>query len=179
MTIAAAWWMRKFTLPKAEERLLRWMRSRKFWGTALAGRKAAGHASDRAGACLEGSSNSNYMRGIAEKAWANGFHAVRLNQRNCGGTELLTPTLYNSAMSSDYRAVLEELVADGFEQVYFAGYSMGGNLVTKMAGSSEKARRGNCEACVRSVHRWIWRLARMNWNAGTTIFIKRDLCVGC
>jgi uncharacterized protein len=84
---------------------------------------------------LEGSSDSNYMKGIAEKAWAKGFHVIRLNQRNCGGTELLTPTLYNSGMSGDYRAVFEELAnKDGFEKVFFAGYSMGGNLVTKMAG---------------------------------------------
>jgi uncharacterized protein len=84
---------------------------------------------------LEGSSDGNYVRGIAEKAAHRGFHVVRINQRNCGGTEALTPTLYNSGMSGDYRTVFEELSnADGFEQIFFVGYSMGGNLVTKMAG---------------------------------------------
>jgi uncharacterized protein len=84
---------------------------------------------------LEGSSESNYAVGIAEKAFVRGFHAIRLNQRNCGGTERLTPTLYNSGMSSDYRAVLMELIeGDGFDRIFFVGYSMGGNLVTKMAG---------------------------------------------
>src|SRR6267378_7995578 len=84
---------------------------------------------------LEGSSDSNYVRGIAEKAFHRGFHVVRMNQRNCGGTEALTPTLYNSGMSADYRTVFEELaIGDGFEHIFFAGYSMGGNLVTKMAG---------------------------------------------
>jgi uncharacterized protein len=101
---------------------------------------------------LEGSSDSNYVRGIAEKAFLRGFHVVRLNQRNCGGTETLTPTLYNSGMSGDYRAVLEELSnADGFEQIFFVGYSMGGNLVTKMAGeygaAIPKALRGVCGVC--------------------------------
>jgi predicted alpha/beta-fold hydrolase len=101
---------------------------------------------------LEGSSDGNYVRGIAEKAFHRGFHVVRMNQRNCGGTEALTPTLYNSGMSGDYRAVLEELSnADGFEQVFFAGYSMGGNLVTKMAGefgaAVPKALRGVCAVC--------------------------------
>jgi predicted alpha/beta-fold hydrolase len=91
---------------------------------------------------LEGSSDSNYLRGIADKAFARGYHAIRMNQRNCGGTELLTPTLYNSGMSSDYRAVLLELIADGFQNIFFAGYSMGGNLVTKMAGEwAENAPR--------------------------------------
>ena len=48
---------------------------------------------------LEGSCESNYMRGTAEKASVAGFNAVRLNQRNCGGTEKLTPTLYHSGLS--------------------------------------------------------------------------------
>lgn len=101
---------------------------------------------------LEGSSDSNYVRGIAEKAFHRGFHVVRMNQRNCGGTEELTPTLYNSGMSADYRAVFEELSnGDGFEQIFFAGYSMGGNLVSKMAGEFAsdvpKALRGIGAVC--------------------------------
>src|SRR4029077_4905917 len=63
---------------------------------------------------LEGSSDSNYARGIADKAFARGFHAIRMNQRNCGGTERMTPTLYNSGLSGDYRAVLMELIGEGF-----------------------------------------------------------------
>ncbi len=74
-----------------------------------------------------------------------------MNQRNCGGTEKLTPTLYNSGMSGDYRAVLEELAGEGFERIFFAGYSMGGNLVTKMAGEYGEefppALRGVCAVC--------------------------------
>ena len=57
---------------------------------------------------LEGSSESAYMFGLAERAFAAGWNAVRLNQRNCGGTESLTPTLYHSGLSGDYRAVLFE-----------------------------------------------------------------------
>ena len=101
---------------------------------------------------LEGSSDGNYVRGIAEKAFHRGFHVVRINQRNCGGTEALTPTLYNSGMSGDFRSVFEALSnVDGFEQIFFAGYSMGGNLVTKMAGefgaAVPKALRGICAVC--------------------------------
>jgi predicted alpha/beta-fold hydrolase len=84
---------------------------------------------------LEGSSESGYMLGNAERAFAAGFNVVRLNQRNCGGTERLTPTLYHSGLSDDYRAVLVELVErDALPELFFAGYSMGGNLVLKMAG---------------------------------------------
>ena len=78
---------------------------------------------------LEGSSRSGYMLGLAERAFSAGWNAVRLNQRNCGGTESLTPTLYNSGLSGDYRAVLFELIErDSLPEIFFAGYSMGGNL---------------------------------------------------
>jgi hypothetical protein len=84
---------------------------------------------------LEGSSESGYMLGLAERAYEAGWNAVRLNQRNCGGTESLTPTLYNSGLSGDYRAILAELIErDSLPEIFFAGYSMGGNLVLKMAG---------------------------------------------
>ncbi|MGD0840340.1 MAG: alpha/beta fold hydrolase [Candidatus Acidiferrales bacterium] len=84
---------------------------------------------------LEGSSESGNMLGLAEKAFRAGFSVVRMNQRNCGASERLSPTLYNSGLSGDYRAVLNELVQqDGVPEIFFAGYSMGGNLVMKMAG---------------------------------------------
>ncbi|HEY2462159.1 MAG TPA: alpha/beta fold hydrolase [Candidatus Acidoferrum sp.] len=101
---------------------------------------------------LEGSSASNYVRGIADKAFTRGYHVVCLNQRNCGGSERLTPTLYNSGMSGDYRAVLQELAeVDHFTNIFFVGYSMGGNLVTKMGGefgdAFPKALRGIGAIC--------------------------------
>jgi uncharacterized protein len=89
---------------------------------------------------LEGSSDSGYMLGLAERAFVAGWNAVRLNQRNCGGTESLTPTLYNSGLSGDYRAVLAELIEkDALSEIFFSGYSMGGNLVLKMAGELAEA----------------------------------------
>ncbi|MGB8476504.1 MAG: alpha/beta fold hydrolase [Candidatus Acidiferrum sp.] len=153
MTIAAAFVPRKFDLPPAEDRLFQVDAESQILGRCnwQSGKRrdvpviVIVHG-------LEGSSESNYARGIAEKAYRTGFHAVRLNQRNCGGTEELTPTLYNSGMSGDYRAVLEELSSgDSFEQVFFAGYSMGGNLVTKMAGefgdAAPKTLRAVCVVC--------------------------------
>ena len=101
---------------------------------------------------LEGSSKSGYMMGLAERAFAQGWNAVRLNQRNCGGTETLTPTLYNSGLSGDYRAVLIDLIErDSLSEVFFAGYSMGGNLVLKMAGeladAAPRQLRGVAAVC--------------------------------
>jgi uncharacterized protein len=84
---------------------------------------------------LEGSCDSGYILGTAEKAFAAGFNVLRVNQRNCGGTDELTPTLYHSGLSGDIRAVLLELIAvDRLPELFAAGFSMGGNLVLKMAG---------------------------------------------
>ncbi len=84
---------------------------------------------------LEGSSQSQYMLGNAEKAWRAGWNVIRMNMRNCGGTEMLSPTLYHSGLSGDVRAVAE-FFAERFDlsQMAWAGYSMGGNMVLKAAG---------------------------------------------
>jgi len=133
---------------------------------------------------LEGSADSGYVRGLAASAFRAGFNVVRLNQRNCGGSERLTPTLYNSGMSDDYRAVLFELIErDRLREVFFAGYSMGGNLVLKMAGElggkSPAELRGVCgvcptidlEMCVRALE------SRGNWlyEANFVFGLKRRL----
>jgi predicted alpha/beta-fold hydrolase len=55
--------------------------------------------------------------------------------RNCGGTEALSPTLYHSGLSSDVLGVMNFFVAQyGLRSVSLIGYSMGGNLVLKLAG---------------------------------------------
>jgi predicted alpha/beta-fold hydrolase len=115
---------------------------------------------------LEGSSEAHYMRGMAAKAWAHGFNVVRLNQRNCGGTEHLSRGLYHSGLTADPLFVLRELIAqDGLRQLALAGYSLGGNLALKLAGElGTDAPRElatvcgvspviDLEACVRAIER--------------------------
>jgi predicted alpha/beta-fold hydrolase len=153
MTIASAFWWRSFALPPPEPRYFQVDPESKLLGHChWQARKEKNTPVLVLVHGLEGSSDSSYMLGIADKAWARGFQVVRLNQRNCGGTELLTPTLYNSGMSGDYRKVFEELSQlDGFTRIFFAGYSMGGNLVTKMAGefgsAAPQALRGVAGVC--------------------------------
>ena len=54
------------------------------------------HDEDRAGRLtailvhgLEGSSKSQYIRGIAARAWDAGMNVIRMNMRNCGDTDAL------------------------------------------------------------------------------------------
>lgn len=84
---------------------------------------------------LNGSSDSRYIRGIATLAWGAGMNVVRMNMRNCGGSDALTPTLYHSGRSADVGAVIRHFTERfGLERVALVGYSMGGNLVLKLAG---------------------------------------------
>ena len=84
---------------------------------------------------LEGSSRSQYVVGNAAKMWLEGWNVVRMNMRNCGGTESLSPTLYHSGLSDDVRAVVSAMRRRfHLRHVALVGYSMGGNLVLKLAG---------------------------------------------
>jgi predicted alpha/beta-fold hydrolase len=84
---------------------------------------------------LEGSSDSQYIQGLAARAWEAGCNVIRMNMRNCGDTDHLTPTLYHSGLSGDVGAVVDNFTkTHGLRQVALVGYSMGGNLVLKLAG---------------------------------------------
>ncbi len=84
---------------------------------------------------LEGSSESQYMRGVTVKALAAGMYVIRYIQRNCGGTDALAPVLYHSGLSNDVAAVASEIIArDGAKRLALVGFSMGGNIVLKLAG---------------------------------------------
>lgn len=84
---------------------------------------------------LEGSSESQYVLGTAAKALAAGMNVVRMNVRNCGGTEALGPTLYHSGLSADVGVVARSLLRDeNLSRLALLGFSMGGNLVLKLAG---------------------------------------------
>ena len=134
-TVASFLIPRRFHLPASEQRLVEvapgirvlchchWQADRKQALTAI-----VVHG-------LEGSSDSQYARGVAQKALDAGMNVIRYNQRNCGGTNALAPVLYHSGLSADIAAVANDvLTRDGVSRLALVGFSMGGNLVLKLAG---------------------------------------------
>ena len=56
---------------------------------------------------MEGSTASAYMLTMAAKMFRAGFNVVRVNYRNCGGTEHLSPTLYHGGLTADGERVVD------------------------------------------------------------------------
>lgn len=150
MTIAAHLWRRKFPLlPPGEVRLFETEPGTRVRAVCHWQKGFREHSTLVLLHGLEGSSDSGYMKGTAEIAWLAGFNVVRLNQRNCGDSESLTPTLYHSGLSCDIGSVLIELIdRDRLPRLFAAGFSMGGNLVLKMAGEFSKDAPAEVKAFV-------------------------------
>ena len=74
------------------------------------------------------------MQSLSAAALQAGFAAHRFNMRTCGGTERLCPTLYHAGLTGDLLAVLREFRREGREPAFLVGFSLGGNVVLKLAG---------------------------------------------
>jgi predicted alpha/beta-fold hydrolase len=123
---------------------------------------------------LEGSSEGNYVLGVASKAFDAGFNVLRYNVRGCGGTAHLSPKLYHSGLTIDLRYVTRELIErDQLPELFLIGFSMGGNQSLKLAGElgedAPPELKGVCaisppidlESCSRAIARrenWIYEI---------------------
>lgn len=157
---------RRFALPEPEARLLQVTPETQVLAHCYWQRDRASRLTVVALHGLEGSSSAHYMLGIAEKALGAGFNAILLNQRNCGGTEHLGPGLYHSGLIDDAALLIRQIAeTDGIARVVAAGYSLGGNLALRLAGTHAPEElptlKGVCavspvldlEACVRALER--------------------------
>jgi len=83
---------------------------------------------------LEGSGDAGYMRSLSAAALNAGFAAHRFHMRTCGGTERLCNTLYHAGLTSDLHEVLRQMRSEGRGPSFLVGFSLGGNVVLKLAG---------------------------------------------
>jgi predicted alpha/beta-fold hydrolase len=90
---------------------------------------------------LESSGEAGYMRSLSAAALGAGFAAHRFHMRTCGGTERLCRTLYHAGLTSDLLAVLRQLRGEGRAPAFLVGFSLGGNVVLKLAGELGESAR--------------------------------------
>lgn len=114
---------------------------------------------------LEGSSQAGYMRSMAQSALEAGYTVHRLNMRSCGGSVGHCETMYHAGLTDDLRFLLEEGHQEGVPPAFLVGYSLGGNVVLKLAGElgddGPRLLAGVCavsapidlQACVEAIER--------------------------
>ncbi|MEQ1884670.1 MAG: alpha/beta fold hydrolase [Bryobacteraceae bacterium] len=83
---------------------------------------------------LEGSSESGYARSMAAAALAAGFRTHRYNMRGCGASPWSPRGNYHSGLTSDLLMVARERRKVSGLPIFAVGYSLGGNMVLKLAG---------------------------------------------
>ena len=86
---------------------------------------------------LAGDAEASYLIRLGSRLTRRGVRVVRVNLRNSGIGFGLAKRVYHAGRSDDLRAVLAWLKErDGMSPVALVGYSLGGNLVLKLAAEA-------------------------------------------
>jgi hypothetical protein len=89
---------------------------------------------------LGGNHRSGYLRRIANELVGRSMRVYRIDLRGCGAGIRHARRLYNAACSAEVRVALEWIaVRNPTLPMVAAGFSLGGNLVLKMAGEAADA----------------------------------------
>lgn len=84
---------------------------------------------------LEGHSNRHYIKGMVAHANRHGWDACAWNMRGCSGETNRKPYMYHSGVSHDLDHVVRHILkAYNYEEIFFAGFSLGGNVTLKYFG---------------------------------------------
>lgn len=82
---------------------------------------------------LEGSSNTKYITGSSKILSDAGFDVCAMNYRFCSGEINRKPQLYHSGWTIDLHSVIQS-IEEEYQEIYLAGFSLGGNLALKYCG---------------------------------------------
>jgi predicted alpha/beta-fold hydrolase len=89
---------------------------------------------------LESSSRAPYVRGLVAEGLRRGLGALAMNFRSCSGTLNRLARFYHSGDTGDLAYVLARLVQERpGRPIVLAGFSLGGNVITKWLGEDGDA----------------------------------------
>jgi len=91
---------------------------------------------------LCGSHKSNYLQRLVKKFYKKGIRTIRLNLRGCGSGRGLSKFLYHCGSSEDVVIALKEMKKKSpYSPITLIGFSLGGNIVLKLAGELGEAAK--------------------------------------
>lgn len=82
---------------------------------------------------LEGSSSSQYVKGLVNTMSDTQIDICAVNHRSCSGELNKTKGFYHSGFTKDLRYIIQKLELL-YDEIFIAGFSLGGNIALKYAG---------------------------------------------
>lgn len=87
---------------------------------------------------LEGSSNSQYIKGMARYFSEREFDICAFNFRSCSGMPNKLLRSYHSGATEDLHEVIQYVTAQNkYAEIYLCGFSLGGNMLLKYLGEQK------------------------------------------
>lgn len=83
---------------------------------------------------LEGSTDGQYVRGMARALARRGWDVCAWNLRGCSGEPNRRPATYHSGKTEDLACVIDHVDTHGYDEIVLVGFSLGGNLTLKYLG---------------------------------------------
>ena len=98
---------------------------------------------------LGGSARSKKIKRIAARLWNQGIRVVRMNLRGAGAGFGLAKGIYHAGRTEDLRAVVDWMgTSGGVYPLGLLGFSLGGNLVLKLAAEASESALGGLDCVV-------------------------------
>tara|TARA_R110000868_G_scaffold103710_5_gene285444 strand:- start:10763 stop:11728 length:966 start_codon:yes stop_codon:yes gene_type:complete len=83
---------------------------------------------------LEGSSDSQYIKGMARLFNKDGKDVLAWNMRSCSGELNRLPGFYHAGMTDDLDLMIQYGVSQGYKKISLMGFSLGANLTSLYLG---------------------------------------------
>lgn len=83
---------------------------------------------------LEGHTDRQYVIGMANQFYQEGFDVVAWSYRGCSGEINRKLEMYHSGATYDLESVVAHVERQGFKSICLVGFSLGGNLTLKYLG---------------------------------------------
>lgn len=97
---------------------------------------------------LEGNTRRKYMQGMAKILLRNGWDVVARHLRGCSEEMNRQPGQYHMGATEDVHTVVQYCVAQGYDTLALAGFSMGGSQTLKYLGEAPQRVPPQVQAAV-------------------------------